>query len=439
MDSWLKNVFVQYADGHPAEEFLSGVPEYERKQNSRPHNRYTPDKQNVPEKHEYADTFLNLCEYFYNGNKNDEVADALSQIDKIDYMQHVSSGNFYDSIDYAYLLTKQLRNEDIDKKQKQNDQGKVSDFELELDIQGAVTAEDFQEELEEQEGDMRQAAALLEAAGVGEGDNPDVAEESIQLRNEVFTKMKTDPAFQHFLDCFGQIMSYMSDIRRENYTENSFALSGVEQGNDIPYMLSGDLAKAADPELQEYFDFKYYKRQLWQFDKQDTENTGRSDVAILVDKSHSMSNPPKNYPNFVDDDANMSKMDLASSFAVAMFVMLKNQDRNFKLFTFDRKTNKLFDSDEDDFGEKFHDVIDIGARGGTNTQKALETCFHDNDYDTIVITDGQDTLNEDELWMKGDRRVSCISFNKKTGPEFYDSFVEFTDEGLEHEVVEEFK
>ena len=203
----------------------------------------------------------------------------------------------------------------------------------------------------------------------------------MKKRIELVNFIKNNRRLKNLAQIIGKFRNLARSVQKEKISSHQDEIHDITLGNDLAYILPVELAQISHPVLKKDFYRKYSEQSLIQYELQAKEKKGQGPMVILIDTSGSMSGAP---------------LDLSIATALALIDTAFRQKRYaYVVFFADTILGEFeFNPKEKDNMEKFINIAQVGASGGTDFEaplkKGLEV-IQKSEYqkaDMIFITDG---------------------------------------------------
>lgn len=227
--------------------------------------------------------------------------------------------------------------------------------------------------------DVQEVRDIVEAWGLDSGANN--RKISLDKRKRAIERIRRSDRLKDLTDLIGRMKKIAMQKKKQKLPDGS-AISNVELGNKIESVMPSEIMKLASPHTKKDFMHRFHQKQLLQYKKNDTKQTGRGPVIVCHDKSWSMEGV---------------KDDWSTALSLAVLEVAQKEKRNYGYIPYESKVCENMvknvpagELDPDDI----MDIAEFNVQGGTNFMAPLNeavNCLTSDRYkkgDILFITDG---------------------------------------------------
>lgn len=339
------------------------------------------------------DEVLQLCDALYRGNLNaSKVTDLFVSVESIAPHLRKCYANLYRTMQTAELLIGELLEPPADGmnnakewqdivNQLFNSQDEDLSEEALAGLAGMVYSQYVASAIED---NSKKADVVAMFAPPGEGSTFGDGLDAKQLA------ILSNSWNADIIDWFGRFDLDLNRVTRRKKQESISEIDDVSLGSSLPDLFDDQFALLLDADLELQFFNDYLQDQLLQFELAEEIPQKNGPVVFMLDYSGSMG-PIKG---------------LAAGFVLAAAKRMIEQDRSFMVGLYSDGLEGFFDSSTS--SNKLIDLMALltrGLGGGTNFVRSFDTMLGRvgdafEEADLVVVSDGQDALDEPSVKMK---------------------------------------
>jgi uncharacterized protein with von Willebrand factor type A (vWA) domain len=269
---------------------------------------------------------------------------------------------------------------------------------------------------------IQKVASALQYSRDGEGGEGQGVPVDHAKMQKYMERLTNDPWFAKVIEIMGGLISSFNDAIRKEVIPDHAHIAGVEIGNKLTMLLKSEMAYLADDDFNDLSMLKFVTKTMLQFKCEKEKPSDKGPIAILLDKSGSMSNPPVKETGLPE-----ACITYATGIAMAIVKLCEQQGRKTRLFEFDYRTQEVKYDNFIDLCLKLNPVANGGTLLAPALQRSLYKVREDNakGFDWCVITDALDSPTESELKrLKIDKEevgFKCHMFHLCNGMSMLDS------------------